>query len=358
MKKYLPIVILFFALPNICLGFFADINSNVYLNSEPATSHQYEFQIGNNFDSPISVNISAVNARTNPQGFTYYQESDRGFSTWITPEFNEIVLEPEEEEQSIKFTLDIPADATPGLYVGGISAANKPLTDSTAVKGTGGIVGNKYTKNIRLYIPGERITRYVLNSYSVEITDEKKLKFEIEFKNEGNNLLALDGEILIKDSKDNTLHTIPIDEVKLYQQEPIYLKYSWDDLTLFTQDYQTELSINVMDYDFSTDEFNQIDTIQLTNQISYTNWSLFFIIALIVLATLLTIIIHLYFHKLIIKNSIRHRVAENETIDELAEKYKVKWHKIAGLNHIHPPYDLETNLIILIPAQKRPKNNN
>lgn len=151
--------------------------------------------VGNTEDFPKTVNIEASNSFINENGAISFTTDDtpRGLYSWITFERTSAQADPGESIE-FKYTINVPEDAAPGTYSGGL------LGTSTSLDGESGVgVNARAASLIHVTIEGDYHEEVKLESF--QLNDKKFLQGEIIFdlmlKNEGDVMVVPKGNIEI-----------------------------------------------------------------------------------------------------------------------------------------------------------------
>lgn len=311
-------------------------------------------------EKTMKVKIYPVDAVVSSQGvFNPLDEADprQDIGAWIKMSEPEVSLAPQ-ETRLIPFTLTIPEDASVGDHLGAIIAEKGELTPS----GQAGL-SIKTRVGIRVWntVPGEIVKNLQISNVTWEIKNKKisekpttleKIRtalglnkegfITLSLKNDGNVHLMPKGNIEISDIFGGwvaTLDNISLGTSALNQTTTVPVK--WEKPSLFSH---LTAKITVFYGD------NQTATAKKSFWI--IPWTLLSIVILLAMIFVFgKLFWRLYYAKLKLKMT-PYTVAEKETLTEIADKFNIKWEKLARINNLKPPYVLRKDETIFIPKKK------
>jgi len=311
-------------------------------------------------EKTMKVKIYPVDAVVSNQGvFNPLDETDpkKDIGAWLKITESEVALAPQ-ETRLIPFTLTIPEDASVGDHLGAIIAEKGELTPS----GQAGL-SIKTRVGIRVWntVPGEIIKNLQISNASWEIKNKKlspkpttleKIRTALglnkegfiilSLKNDGNVHLMPKGNIEINDIFGGwvaTLGNISLGTSALNQTTVVPVK--WEKPALFGR-LTAEISVLYGD--------NQTATAKKSFWI--IPWTLIFIVILLAMVFVFgKLFWRLYYAKLKLKMT-PYTVGEKETLTEIADKFNIKWKKLARINNLKPPYVLRKDETLFIPKRK------
>jgi len=311
-------------------------------------------------EKTMKVKIYPVDAVVSSQGvFNPLDEADpkKDIGAWIKMSESEVSLAPQ-ETRIIPFTLTIPEDASVGDHLGAIIAEKGELTPS----GQAGL-SIKTRVGIRVWntVPGEIVKNLQISNVSWEIINKKlspktttleKIRtalglnkegfITLSLKNDGNVHLMPKGNIEIRDIFGGwvaTLDNISLGTSALSQTTTVPIK--WEKPSLFGR---LTAKITVLYGD------NQTATAEKSFWI--IPWTLIFIVILLAMIFVFgKLFWRLYYAKLKLKMTA-YTVGEKESLTEIADKFNIKWKKLARINNLKPPYVLRKDETLFVPKNK------
>jgi len=314
----------------------------------------------NNSDDEVVVKVYPVDGTTTADGnFTLIDESaeQKGIGAWVNLFAYEVGLKPHEVKK-IPFTISVPANADVGDHMGGLIIQEVSRGPAGAKReGMMMSIVTRIGARIYLTVPGERVEKLSITDFgSVFITRTanfwKKLlninyvtSFLITLKNEGNVRIEPETKIKITNIFGKTVDEIGGQIGMVFPKSSSKLNLIWEK-PLFFGRYVATAKV----------KFSQ-DQEPATKKIIF--WAvpykfLTILGGLIVLVILLRLIF-LYFVELSKEKMLIYELSKKETVQEVAEKFKVNWAKLARLNRLKKPYELKNGQKLFIPANRRNK---
>lgn len=305
-------------------------------------------------DTPVSVRLSGTDAKINTTGNFYYKSSDEEqtkIGKWLTVE--EPITEVQAGESAqVKFKIELPEKITPGIYAGGISAEEVTAAKkTTASEGFSATVKTRIIKKILLNVEGEVISKFNFNSYAFKENKSNKI-FYFNIENEGNTLLAAEGQIDIKNSNGSIVDTIPVSAKGILQEESFNGAYNWADYPQWGK-YEATITMVISEYDPFTETYTQLETVSDSVSFELTNYPSIMPYIYGIIAFLILLILWIIKKKLYLSKCVEYITKEDDTIQSIANETGMNWKKMVKINHIKPPYDVQPGMKLLI----RPKKN-
>ncbi|MFD3934638.1 WxL protein peptidoglycan domain-containing protein [Streptomyces sp. NPDC058611] len=127
------------------------------MDSAPGTVVKDAVRISNLSDAPLSFQVYGSDAYNTPRdgALAYRQagEAQSGLGGWLSLDTNALVIPPG-RAADIPFTLNVPADATPGSHVGGIVALNNAVEQAGEAAGVDVGIQRAIAVRIQLTVEG------------------------------------------------------------------------------------------------------------------------------------------------------------------------------------------------------------
>jgi len=366
MKKLITSVIsliLFLSLTPLTLAEFSVVPS-------PPNQRQFNFEImpgeeepssiivknlGNN---PITVNVYSTDATNSSQGtfaITSKSHEQKHIGTWVTFKNDLPTIQPKEDIE-IPFLIQVPKNATPGNYGGGIAVE----ASSAQMKGEKEITnGNAINTAARIYIktfvkiPGDRIQDYEWTNFEYKSqTVDKKSSFNFSLKNNGNTIIIAKPSIELKGVPPLKENKLTLPEVTIQPgTELTNLELKWNNkppIGLYFVTAQVEFS----EYDIVLNKKTNSSVYQQKITINLTPWYIIAIILLVVLLLIGTTTFKIISRKQLLAKCKTYKITKDDTITSLAKKAGISWQTLAKINKIKSPYLLKEGQTILLPPKK------
>ncbi len=311
-----------------------------------------EINLKNTTDQIQTVDISASDGmKTNTGTFTTKYKSNQNtlLGAWITLEQNEITLQPQ-ESRIIKYTIKVPQKTTPGSYSAGIAVMVLPGLTKPQGAGASVVLRNVYP--VFVNIPGEKKNEYLLQNFSLNMVENPILN--VKFRNSGNTTLKVYGNIDIINSQNVVIKNFPLDLTAL-RDDTLSLSYVWKDSPVVGF-YKARINIEVKEKDFINNKEIPLGNETRDLDFSIIPWNYVFVVIIILILIASYIALKYYLNKRYIKKCNSYTIQENDTLINLAKAYGASWKKLAGINHLKPPYELKKGSKILLPP-KNAKNS-
>lgn len=359
---------------NISTSFAANRIAITVKNPDPYTGNQSWFvykkspgdliediaSVKNFGETPTIVKIYAVDATSNESGsyiLRFSEETQKSIGVWAEIGKTDFTLQAG-ERMDIPFKINIPKDAPPGEYTGGIVVESSQLnendfsdcrTNGVACAATSIKVKTRIGARVYLTIPGEIKEDVNLTGFwNINDVSGNYLKFKIE--NHGMvgyepraHVQILDGsgkiyEEFEKSLGDSAPNTTVEPVISLEKPLPAFGKFTARATVSFPQRFK---------YSDNTHGAAAEKTLSTTFWVA--PWSAILIIIFLIISGTAGFLIYMGSHKRLLANADKCQIGENENIITIAEKHNISWHLLAKLNKIQPPYILKTGETLLIP---------
>lgn len=309
-------------------------------NLGPGESKSDGLVVSNTLEEPLAIKIYPVDATTNNVGgFALEKETDSrdGIGKWIELETNLLELAPG-EKRIVDFTINIPDDASAGEHAGGIIIQKAP-------KGEDKKAGFNITTRlgIRVYetVPGDIVENIDFKNASLKYNfSGNSYTLDVYLENNGNVTLEPEVKAVLKNKFSNQYQEftksvlIPRCSATRASFEFVKPKYG---------KYEVELSLSYKSNG------------ELANKNYYKNfsfyvipWNIIILIILLILANVIFIVINKIIKKRESKFLKKYKAKRGDDLEKIAEKFGMKWKKLAKLNKIKPPYKIKANQILSV----------
>ncbi len=179
------------------------------LDATPGRTIDDEVVVRNSGTAAGTVQLFAVDAVTGQNGgATFPSDTDprRDVGSWIRVNRGSLTLQPG-EEQTVAFTITIPADATPGEHLGGLVALDTAIKQGAA--GTLRIdTQNRMVTAVQVNLPGPTIEQMTVAGVSTSGTDGQQFLL-LDLRNDGNTLVRPSGTVTVTDATGKTVQELP-----------------------------------------------------------------------------------------------------------------------------------------------------
>ena len=291
-----------------------------------------------------SVSIYAVDATTNNMGEFALEDENAtrdNIGKWISTETNHLVLKPKEEKQ-VKFNISIPTDAAAGEISGGI-IIQKDLTEAQKNTKSGFVINTRI--GIRVYetVPGETIRKASFSGSSVAYNEKDRTYiYSVTIKNEGN--VSLDSTVTanIKDTLFGKQNQVLEQKISIPRGEEQKVLFTIDKAKIGKFEASSELEYQKTD--------GSKETIANPDKVSFYAFpqELIPIIALLFLVNLIFIVILKLKRRKNKKYRKEYQIKDGDNLENLADRLDTSWQKIAKMNKLKPPYQIEEGQTIII----------
>lgn len=314
----------------------------------PGESKEDYLTVKNDSDQEQSIKIYAVDSTTNNMGgFALEEENDirDSIGKWIIPEVDHMIIKPRQEQQ-VKFNISIPIEATAGEISGGI-IIQKDLTEEQKNAKSGFVISTRI--GIRVYetVPGETIRRASFSGGSVEHNkQDMTYVYSITVKNEGNISLDSTVKVNIKDTLLGKQNQTLEQKILVPRGEEQRLVFTLDKAKIGKFEASAELTYKNND---GTEE-----KISNPEKMSFYAFPQEYIpiIGLFLLVNLIYIILLKLKRRINRKYYKEYTIQSGDNLENIAERTETSWKKIAKINKLKPPYQLEEGQTITIVDKK------
>lgn len=321
--------------------------------------------IFNNSDDEVVVKVYPVDATTTEDGnFTLVDEfaDQLSIGAWVrlygtstTSPTLEVGLKAHDIKK-IPFTINVPDNADVGDHMGG-------LIVQEISRGPAGVKKEGMTMSIvtrigaRIYltVPGEKIENleitnfgyYFISRHSGFIRDLLNLNYFTNFfltlKNGGNVRIEPNTTIVIKN-----IFGQKVDEINgkvgiVFPKRSSTINLSWQK-PMFLGRYSVEAQV----------KYSENQPIVTKNLVFWVvPYRLLTILGGLIVLLVLLRLVYLYLKEIAKEKMMIYTLTKKESIQEVAEKFKVNWSKLARINNLKKPYELKKDQKLFIPGNRR-----
>lgn len=338
---------------------------NFEINPGESKSDQMIIQ---NFDQkPLTLLLYGADATHSNQGsFALVNRTaqQRTLGQWIKFDQETITLNPN-EKKSVKFTINLPTKTPPGNYGGGIAAETTSVEQQNGINpsnGAGVVVSSRLVLKVFVSVPGDRKTSYEWTSFNHQVNVNNEDRFNFEFKNEGNTAITIEPEIEMSGFPGirSGMAIQKIAPTSMIQADTIKVPYAWHwgKNTEETERpwfglYTAKAKVIISEYDIANDKNINPKVIEKSVTFVIIPWTLLLIL-LLFFGTIGAIFgVQKFQINNLKKTAESYTVEENETVVSIAEKKGTDWKKIAQLNNLKAPYNIQKGQTLLIPKNNK-----
>lgn len=365
MKRLLHAILLTLLLT----GFQPAALANVSISSNSPTERQINFllkegesQTGavviENLDTQdANINLYGADGTVSNMGtfaITTKSAVQQTIGKWVTFATPNLTLKGKERKE-VSFTLNIPKDATPGTYGGGIAAETSANGNGSAGGGNAVSVSSRVVVKLYVSIPGVKKTSFEWNDFSYTPIDGSKTPFfNLSYKNTGNTIVNIEQKIDVQGFPGIT-QNISLPMASLPQGSNIDIPVRWEEQPVFGFLTATA-TITFSEYDIINNKNIDGQTQTKTVKIVIIHPAILLageiVGGLLILLILILLVRSLLRHHLV-KISKPYTVQPKETLEEIADRSGISWKKLARINKLKPPYNLKAGSGIKVPPSRR-----
>lgn len=305
------------------------------------------------------VKIYAVDAKSSETGsfiLSFLEDEQKSIGKWTTVESKSLTIPPF-DARDIPFEINIPADAPPGQYLGGIVIENGQSDSPKNIKnhdenGTSIAVKTRIGSRVYLTIPGEMKEDLKFNNLNVKESLAKNTKFELTLINNGNISYEPKATIKIYDQNgklyekiEKELGTIApnttIKPIVEMEKRPIIGNFT--------------AKANVVFHSKFAPENLRGSALNLTNETKFLilPWEIILTVLFIIFTGLGIYANRELAKKRYLQNGEKYQVKKHEDLVAIGNARDISWKKIAKYNGLKAPYIVKPGNIIIVPKNKK-----
>lgn len=215
---------------------------------DPGKSYDYTLKVTNQSEAEKTFylrvrDIAGINEGGRPEFADEGEPTPFNLSTWIAVTDEAIVIPPG-ETHSVRFSIAVPADASPGSHFGGIFVESEP----PRLRTSGAAVGVSVGSLINLQISGDLVEDARLRSFSTSqlVYDALPVALEVRLENLGNTLLRPAGFVSIVNMFGKEVANVRLNEnaAGAFPSDERTFALTWEDEEVFAFGrYQAVLSL-------------------------------------------------------------------------------------------------------------------
>ncbi len=316
-------------------------------------------------DEEATVDIYPVDAITTSSGsfiLKFDHEDQTGIGDWSSVEKKQIKIKPD-ERLDIPFTITLPADLTPGQYVGGIvieygtAQSESEVGQCQSENGCeSSFVTVKTRIGARIYItiPGSVEEKIEMTDFQFFTTLTGQPKFRFRIENKGNVVYQPIAKIEIRDADGNLYDSFSKSLGTIMSDSTTEPTISWDkEIPLFAK-FSATASVT-FNKRFQGSEKGTMHGAAVTRTAEFWIIPWTYIIYSILLILICSVVC--YFraikYRKALAGSEKYEVEEGDDIVNIAHRNDLDWHKLAKLNKLKPPYIIKKGNILFVPKNKK-----
>lgn len=329
------------------------------LEALPGESTESSVIIKNLGNEDLELDVYAADATNSNLGtfaLTTRSTEQRHIGTWAEFESGTVTV-PAQDELTVPFTINVPENATPGNYAGGVaveasSREINPYDDESAAPEAVSISARIITK-LFLSVPGDKIHDYAWTDFSFEQNPKNgHHTFSFGFTNDGNTIVLAEPTITISGFPPTETTELKLPQITLQPGTELSdITKKWENIPVVGL-YTANATILFSELDIIRNEKinQQIETRSIT--INLTPDYIIAIIGGAALILLLILIVVIVRKILFRKSLVRYAVQQGDTLASIAKSRNTDWKKIAKINKIKSPYTITVGQKLLVPPGK------
>ena len=317
----------------------------------------------NNSDTKQTVNLYAVDGTVTSSGsLTCRQrvEDKKDVGSWVSLSESSVTLEPG-ADQIVDFTIQVPNEKVDVGEHNGCMVI-EPLVDDGTEGDSGGVrIRTRSAIRVAVTIPGELKKELSFSNFVVR-PEKGNFNYDVSVENKGNVSLDTDIEIKMSTLFGDVVYTnggqypvIPratLDLTFTDEKPPMFGGWYWVDANV---KYDSAISNGIGEI---TDQNNVTKTWE--RQLVFvapTANGLLTILGIIVLVGSVPVYLtyQIIRRKQTLSKGEQHVVNDGETLRSIAELHETSWKKLASLNKVKPPYEVQAGSTLVIPKKNKPK---
>lgn len=203
------------------------------LLANPGETVSEKIRLKNDSDFPVNYQVVVEDfASSGEEGAVVLEEgsSDQSFSLakWITPEVNEIILQPQ-EEKSFTYTINVPKGAEPGGHYASVLFTSNPTQNVPGAANVASRVGSL----ILLRTSGNVTEKAKIEDFSAPAYSKSgPVPFTLRVLNEGNVHIQPKGTIIITDMFGKKVDEVPLKSANVLPGSVRKTVTTWDKTNL------------------------------------------------------------------------------------------------------------------------------
>lgn len=321
-------------------------------------------------NTSLKANLYSADATHSNMGtfaITAANSDQRHIGTWIKFA-NPTTIIPPKEEVTLPFTIQIPKNATPGNFAGGIAVEATPLNDTQTFiqNGDGELekveetksqvkVTSRFITKIFINIPGEKKTAIEWTGFNYFAKNNGyRPSFTFSFKNTGNTIVTANPVIRLSGFPPLETTELKLPTITLQPGAEISkIEERWNSQPSIGI-YSAKTTVTFSEFDIAANQnINPWELSRAIPLINLTPWYIIAIIILIILGTIALIAWNIIQKKIYLKNCYIYTVREGETLIDIANDHHGDWKKIIRTNKLKPPFALQKGQKLLVPIIKK-----
>lgn len=358
-KKFLFFSLLFFSFTSVASAQLSirlsDTKDSFQIN--PGETFETDLIVKNAYRAPVTVAVYTVDGTTTSSGsFAAKQNTEEQlfFGKWATISENQVTLD-KSESKTVKLTISVPDNVTPGDYSGALIISRVSDSQSAiSAAESGAAAGLNFTtrlaRPVYVSIPGERKSLASIGDLTYQQFAGNQYKIYTELENKGNTTLKFVLATSVKSMHEEARELDSL-EIKLFPNSKSSGEISLGQLS-YIGAYEINQKITYIEQNLISGAETILGEETRRLSINIIPWTEI-IIALILIILLIAVLIWRKVHfKGLVSKSKKYTVKPGDTLMGIAKQNGISWKLLAKINHLKPPYDLQTGKNILIPTKK------
>jgi len=330
---------------------------------DPGQEKRDAVKLINNTDITSVVKlVTADGLATSDGAFALMPEDqpNRDMGTWVKLSATEVEVPPK-SEKIIPFTITVPKNADVGDHMAGIAMQELETVDGNVIPTTGIKVVTRIGVRMYMTVPGEVKKGYgivrldheyyptgIRNFFKDFLDINKKTVFFVGIKNEGNVRIAPLVTLNLKNIFGRTVVNLPDQEIGTVfpRGENKDSMVVWNGMPLFGR-YVAKVTVNPQLEGLSS-QSREIVIWAFPSKICF----------MLILLAIFSILIRLIARYVVEASKERmpvYTVMTGDSLAKLSERFSVKWKKIAKLNELKKPFDINEGEKLFVPVNRKNK---
>ena len=339
-------------------------SENIFIhNLKPGATEKDGIRIYNPTKTTRTVNVGAVDSIAAVDGsFSCKQNSEKktGVGAWVSLSKKQVTLEPGRDE-IVDFTITVPESAGPGEQGGCITFQDTKSYAKTS--GEGIQLGFRGAVRLAITVPGEIRKELKILRIDTKRNEDGSYMVSPVAKNSGNVSLDVQARVQLRSFFGQKSPILDDAKYPIMPGSTMGWPYRFD-RPFWGGFYRAYSSLS-----YNADPTAGIgertgDTKKTSRQSGY-----FFMIPApgaiaayiaVVMIPLLSLVIFAHRRRrrfVLSKKWEEYEVREGDSLASIATERGVKWKQLAKVNKLQPPYGLEVGQIIIVPRNKKVKND-
>ncbi len=328
---------------------------------DPGKSIESTVIIDNLSTQPLTVKVYGADGTQSNLGtfaLTTRATEQRYIGSWVSFSEDKIEIEPMGRKE-LPFTVSVPANATPGVYSGGIAAEAGSTQNGETQQGSSVSTSSRVVVKLFVSVSGEKVTKIDWKDFSYKNGVNDNIgAFRLQYNNTGNTVIIADQKIEISGLFGLWKKNLPLTAATILQSKDVVIPLKWDSEPFFGF-YSAKAVVTFSEYDIIKNtprnplKQEKEISIFLPLKIATMEGKITVAVLIALLALIVALVFKVLSRRRMLKNSRPYTVKNGDTLTGLASKSGISWKNLAKLNKLGAPYTLKEGRTILLPTPKK-----